>query len=551
MDKQRKPLEKLCVGQLAKSQSRKRKHDRITDSDDTDYERPLKKSSKLSSPSPERCVKEATAPLSGSRLAATEHNLTSPIEYHSQSSSVISLSDTSPPTSSVFNYSPSTDDASKDSWHAVKGNETPQSVASSCSNDSTSLSSANVTLIEAKICKYNMPCSVTPNAEQRLCTLPRLNFAEADEVWKLMCRQDDKGSLDRDASMLQRHKGIQPRMRAILLDWLIEVCEVYKLRRETYYLAVDYLDRYLTNVSQAVLKNHLQLIGISCLFIAAKVEEIYPPKLNEFAYVTDGACAEDDILRQELLILSTLQWKICPVTVVGWLSLYMQINVTTNLQNPDAPNAGLSTSCKKSAQKQTKSRRKSIADQVLHENRQAEAFVFPQFSGMEYTQVMQLVDLCSLDVEMAVFPYSVVAAAAISHIFDRTTATRLSGLNWDQIHECARWMKPFYDVINEESGPIFLLEQNEQISSPSGLKHICPNIVTDESHTIQTHRTSLKMFDTAMEYRLKQESERIASQPEESPATALAKSVGLLTPPASNRKSLGACASSTSKTTKV
>ena len=35
-------------------------------------------------------------------------------------------------------------------------------------------------------------------------------------------------------------------MRSILLDWLTEVCEVYKLHRETFYLAVDFVDRYLT-----------------------------------------------------------------------------------------------------------------------------------------------------------------------------------------------------------------------------------------------------------------------------------------------------------------
>uniref|UniRef100_A0A336MZV5 CSON009367 protein n=1 Tax=Culicoides sonorensis TaxID=179676 RepID=A0A336MZV5_CULSO len=138
---------------------------------------------------------------------------------------------------------------------------------------------------------------------------------------------------------------------------------------------------------------------------------------------------------------------------------------------------------------------------------------------------------------MANFPYSVIAAAALSHIFDRDTATRLSGLDWDQILPCSRWMKPFYDVISEESGPIFLLEQNEQISSPSGLKHVCPNIVTDESHTIQTHRTSLKMFDLAMDARSKLD-ETVIPAPEESPATALVNTVGLLTPPASNRKSL-------------
>ena len=37
------------------------------------------------------------------------------------------------------------------------------------------------------------------------------------------------------------------------------------------------------------------------MFIAAKIEEIYPPKLQEFAYVTDGACTSDEILQMELV----------------------------------------------------------------------------------------------------------------------------------------------------------------------------------------------------------------------------------------------------------
>lgn len=68
-------------------------------------------------------------------------------------------------------------------------------------------------------------------------------------------------------------------MRAILLDWLIEVCEVYKLHRETYYLAVDYLDRFLsTNIK--ISKTRLQLIGITCLFVAAKVKILRKKKIK-------------------------------------------------------------------------------------------------------------------------------------------------------------------------------------------------------------------------------------------------------------------------------
>ena len=80
------------------------------------------------------------------------------------------------------------------------------------------------------------------------------------------------------------------------------MCEVYRLHRETFYLATDFIDRYLT-ITKDVEKQQLQLMGVTALFIAAKLEEIYPPKINEFAYVTDGACSEDCILEQELVML--------------------------------------------------------------------------------------------------------------------------------------------------------------------------------------------------------------------------------------------------------
>ena len=56
-------------------------------------------------------------------------------------------------------------------------------------------------------------------------------------------------------------------------------------------------------VTSNVQKQQLQLIGITALFVSAKLEEIYPPKLTEFAYVTDGACRESEILDQELVLL--------------------------------------------------------------------------------------------------------------------------------------------------------------------------------------------------------------------------------------------------------
>lgn len=252
--------------------------------------------------------------------------------------------------------------------------------------------------------------------DTRICPLPLLSWADSKDVWRFMCDKDKKTSVDRNPKMLQKHQGLQPRMRAILLDWLNEVCEVYKLHRETYYLALDYLDRYLsTNV--IVSKTFLQLIGISCLFIAAKVEEIYPPKLSEFAYVTDGACSEEDILKQELVILSALKWQTCPITIIGWLGIYMQLQVSnrTPKVNEETP------------QKSVLKESTGVTQQTSHNDKPATAatsgvddgFVYPQFSGLEYSQTAQLIDLCTLDVGIANFPYSVIAAAAISHTYNK------------------------------------------------------------------------------------------------------------------------------------
>ncbi|KAH6946515.1 hypothetical protein HPB50_013778 [Hyalomma asiaticum] len=112
-----------------------------------------------------------------------------------------------------------------------------------------------------------------PTPEPRACRnspLPQFSWADQENVWSLMVHKDL--IYVHSASVLERHPALQPRMRAILLDWLIEVCEVYRLHRDTYYLAQDILDRYLAKSSNLP-KNQLQLLGITSLFLAAKMEE--------------------------------------------------------------------------------------------------------------------------------------------------------------------------------------------------------------------------------------------------------------------------------------
>jgi cyclin-A len=107
-------------------------------------------------------------------------------------------------------------------------------------------------------------------------------------------------------------KDVQPRinsqMRAVLVDWLVEVAEDFKLATETLYLSVGYVDRFLS--CRRIEREELQLLGVTCLLIASKYEEINPPLIERFAYVTDNACSVDDIVKVEAEVLLHLDFQI-------------------------------------------------------------------------------------------------------------------------------------------------------------------------------------------------------------------------------------------------
>ena len=80
------------------------------------------------------------------------------------------------------------------------------------------------------------------------------------------------GTKDAKWNYMTKQPDITFAMRSILVDWLVEVGEEYKLHSETLFLAVNYIDRFLSKMS--VKRDKLQLVGAACMFIAAKYEEI-------------------------------------------------------------------------------------------------------------------------------------------------------------------------------------------------------------------------------------------------------------------------------------
>ncbi|KAJ8726663.1 hypothetical protein PYW07_001361 [Mythimna separata] len=115
---------------------------------------------------------------------------------------------------------------------------------------------------------------------------------------------------------LTRMKGITSWMRALLVDWMVEVQESFELNHETLYLAVKLVDLFLTRSSKTqpekdhLSKEELQLLGASALFIASKFDERIPPLVDDFLYICDGAYTLSQLLKMEMNILRVVDFDL-------------------------------------------------------------------------------------------------------------------------------------------------------------------------------------------------------------------------------------------------
>lgn len=108
---------------------------------------------------------------------------------------------------------------------------------------------------------------------------------------------------------LERQAELSVSMRAVLVDWMVEVQENFELNHETLYLAVKLVDRYLCLASSCP-KARLQLVGATALFVACKFDERCPPSVRDFLYICDDAYGHDELIDMEAQLLKVLDYEL-------------------------------------------------------------------------------------------------------------------------------------------------------------------------------------------------------------------------------------------------
>ena len=110
---------------------------------------------------------------------------------------------------------------------------------------------------------------------------------------------------------IQNQHDINEQMRAILIDWLIEVHYKFHLKDETLYQTVFIIDSYLSMFP--ILRAKLQLLGIAALLISCKSQEIYD--------ITDGAYVKEELVEMENHILKILGFNIVSPTAIEFYNI--------------------------------------------------------------------------------------------------------------------------------------------------------------------------------------------------------------------------------------
>ena len=103
---------------------------------------------------------------------------------------------------------------------------------------------------------------------------------------------------------------ITSKHRAMVIDWLVGNHEQFDLTEETLFHCINILDHYLQEEAWNNIKEDLQLVGVSSLFLACKMDEILHPSVDKFIWITGDAYTETELLNMEEHIVETLKFNL-------------------------------------------------------------------------------------------------------------------------------------------------------------------------------------------------------------------------------------------------
>jgi hypothetical protein len=124
-------------------------------------------------------------------------------------------------------------------------------------------------------------------------------------------------------SLFKNHK-MDEKIRTKMIDWMIEVLHAYKSDPQTLFISVAAMDLYLQKSRTQLENSHMHLIGVTCIYIASKYEDVIPIRMNSIhSKIAHKTFSETQIRQQERTILETIGWDLFYVTTYDFIHTYI------------------------------------------------------------------------------------------------------------------------------------------------------------------------------------------------------------------------------------
>ncbi|XP_064935131.1 G2/mitotic-specific cyclin-2-like isoform X2 [Musa acuminata AAA Group] len=161
-------------------------------------------------------------------------------------------------------------------------------------------------------------------------TLPSIDICDSNNPLAVVEYVEDIYSFYRQTEVtscvspdyMSQQFDINEKMRAILIDWLIEVHYKFELMEETLFLTVNIIDRFLAR--QTVARKKLQLAGVTAMLLACKYEEVSVPVVEDLILISDRAYTREEVLEMEKLIVNTLQFNMSVPTPYVFMRRFLK-----------------------------------------------------------------------------------------------------------------------------------------------------------------------------------------------------------------------------------
>ena len=156
---------------------------------------------------------------------------------------------------------------------------------------------------------------------------------------------------DESKRFLDYQPDLTPKMRAILMDWIVELSEHFNFGPGTLHLACTLVDQVLAcgplsfenddapeeesrwetedgteskTYCFLISRERFQLLGATCTWLACKMEEQTPPEVSQIAYVSDNIYSVEQIKRMERRVCNALGWALARQTPYPYIHEFMR-----------------------------------------------------------------------------------------------------------------------------------------------------------------------------------------------------------------------------------